>query len=246
MPSSVRLVSLNIERDKHFETFLPFLIEQAADYVCLQEVLERDLPRLELSLKATAYFAPITRYVMPDNQLATVGIAILATAPIADIRREYYSTNGRPPGSLMPYRSRGDRSHLQHMVISGVVDLDGHKLRLATTHFPVSDNGTADERQRRVAPELVKVLDKYPELIFCGDLNAPRGREIFDVLSANLRDNIPTDVQTTLDQNLHRVKGLIYVVDALLSRGSVQIDDVQVVDGVSDHCAVVCNVSRSK
>jgi hypothetical protein len=48
---------------------------------------------------------------------------------------------------------------------------------------------------------------------------------------------------TSLDQNLHRVKGLQYMVDGCFSSGDVNVTSVKLCDGVSDHMAVVAIVN---
>ena len=50
---------------------------------------------------------------------------------------------------------------------------------------------------------------------FCGDMNVPRGNETFNRLAEKYKDNIPLEYKTSIDQNLHRVKGLQVMVDGL-------------------------------
>lgn len=73
-------------------------------------------------------------------------------------------------------------------------------------------------------------------------INAPRGREIFEKFSEKFTDNVPEEVTTTLDQNIHRVKGLQLVVDGFFSSKNILVQDVKVCDGVSDHKTVLGSI----
>lgn len=100
----------------------------------------------------------------------------------------------------------------------------------------------------RLTTIIASRLKAKQDFVFCGDFNAPRGGEIFSMLSSKYRDNIPKEVTTTLDRNLHRNgedEGFPeIVVDGLFSAGSHQAHDTRVVRGVSDHCAVISFLSQ--
>ena len=78
--------------------------------------------------------------------------------------------------------------------------------------------------------------------MFCGDFNAPRGGEVFDQLASHYSDCVPPEITTTIDQELHRAKGLQYVVDSIFSTDQYRLEDVRVQSGVSDHCALIGRV----
>ena len=63
------------------------------------------------------------------------------------------------------------------------------------------------------------------------------------------RDNIPTTVVTTIDPDLHSYNRaqhgrLAVVVDYLWTTASYRVGTVEIKSGVSDHCAVVCSVTK--
>ena len=116
--------------------------------------------------------------------------------------------------------------------------------KIATTHFTWSAKGNTTVNQRRSFNKLNKILDRLGECVLCGDFNAPRGGEIFTALSKKFADNIPSDIQTTVDENLHRKKGLQVVVDGLFTSSIYKAENVKVVGGVSDHKAIVANIDR--
>jgi hypothetical protein len=76
----------------------------------------------------------------------------------------------------------------------------------------------------------------------CGDFNAPRGRLIFDRIATKYKDNIPPYVTTTIDKNIHHAGDLQLVVDGLFSTSKYEVRSVQVLDGLSDHCAIIGEV----
>lgn len=129
-----------------------------------------------------------------------------------------------------------------------VVELQrgGRTYRVLTTHFIWTPDGGVNELQQSTFVAFSTVLDRYDDeqgVLLTGDFNAPRGLEIFDALSRRYTDNIPKDVTTTIDQKLHRKNGLMYVVDGLFTTPNYSVSDVEVIDGVSDHKAIVAKIT---
>ncbi len=102
MSASLKVISLNIEREKHLDLVLPFLAKEKPDVFCLQEVFEKDIPRFEQELGVTSYFSPMTRF--PEGEARyLMGAAIFSRLPIVHSDTQYYrgdpsldsrSTNG--------------------------------------------------------------------------------------------------------------------------------------------------------
>lgn len=91
-------------------------------------------------------------------------------------------------------------------------------------------------------PILLKFLSEIPEFILCGDFNAPRGGIIFDTIASKYKDNIPSEINTTIDKNLHKAGDLKLVVDGLFTTPSYQITSIKIIDSLSDHCAILANI----
>jgi hypothetical protein len=97
----------------------------------------------------------------------------------------------------------------------------------------------------------MQILGTMGEFVLGGDFNAPRGGEMFSVLSSAYTDNIPLQYKTSLDLTLHRAareRGPQLgdkMVDGLFSTPAYSVSDVRLVDGVSDHMAVVATISKS-
>lgn len=244
---AVKLICLNIEREKHLGRLLPFLRLENPDVACLQEVFLDDLFHLGRELAMHVYFAPMTLYVRGDDVTAEhepEGVAILSKLPLQDVRRDYYATGGRVAGHVVPFRHE-DQETMQRVLLSGLLRSGAAEFRIATTHFTWTPDGHPDYRQRRDIQPLMALLGTFGDIVFCGDFNAPRGEEIFARIAARYVDGVPPAVTTTLDQHLHRVKGLQHVVDTIFTTPAYTTD-VEVIDGVSDHCALVGRVCRAQ
>ncbi len=102
-----------------------------------------------------------------------------------------------------------------------------------------------DDLPFQVVDFLLKSLDSMPEFVLCGDTNAPRGNETFSRLATKYKDNIPAEYKTSIDQKLHRVKGIMFMVDGLFTTSSCIASNVRLQDGVSDHMAVLAEIEKS-
>ena len=89
---------------------------------------------------------------------------------------------------------------------------------------------------------LFELLENIPEFILCGDFNAPRGTAIFDSIAEKYKDNIPQDISTTIDKNLHKAGDLQLVVDGLFTTPEYKVDSIKILDKLSDHCAILATI----
>jgi len=125
------------------------------------------------------------------------------------------------------------------------IQVNGQVFKIFNTHFTWSGGREVNEAQRRDYVKMKEILESYDEVIFCGDLNTPRGFEIWDDLAKQYTDNIPQDIDTTIDKNLHKSgKDIRLVVDALFTSEHYVAKDVRVVANTSDHMAVVGEIKR--
>lgn len=233
---SIKLITLNIEGDKHLDLVIPFLQKEQADVVCLQEVYEADMSVLSQTLGMQGTFAPMSTKTVPNpynNSLrGSWGSAFFTHLPHSKVKLFYYKGTGSTPIFHHPYDN-------EHALLLSTVEKDGEEYVIATTHFTWSPDGHLSTEQQDSFDELKPIIVSYPNLIFCGDFNAPRGRELFNMFSEVLTDNLPQVYTTTIDNNLHKIGNLELVVDTIFSRGKYVVSDVRLVDGVSDHMAVV-------
>ena len=117
---------------------------------------------------------------------------------------------------------------------------------VGTTHFTWSPDGIPDDFLRKDMKSLLAILQDIPEIVLCGDFNAPRGGEIFDALAQRYKDNIPLEYDTSIDVNLHRdgkkMADRSLMVDGLFTTSFYKCSNVRLVGGVSDHFAIIAEV----
>lgn len=246
----LKLISVNIETDAHHDTVVPFLKKENPDTVCLQEVFESDLPMYEETLGMKSFFKPMSVHPSvkkKDGTRAVVGIAILSRF---DAIPGYYYYSGDESNTPIWERSKDlfTYPHIANYVVLWVeFIIEGKSFRIATTHLPVTPHtGISTPYQIRDAQKLIDYISKFEDIIICGDFNAPRGKETFAMFEEKYKDNIPLEYDSSLDPKLHRVPELRLVVDTLFSTDGYRASRVELVDGLSDHKAVVANIEKVK
>lgn len=243
----MKVVSLNIELNCRFDTVIPFLIREEADVICLQEVLEEDVPMLSEKLGMNYEYKAFTYEWsdVPSHSEAygkRYGVAIFSKHTM---KSGYVFYTGSEETTSIPfekYVERREELESNVLVWAEITDSEGAVFRFITTHFYVTHHGESSPRQLATLPPFFAALDTFGEFILCGDFNAPRGNETFTKIKERYIDNIPLTYQTSIDQNLHRVKGLMYMVDGLFTTPAYRTEDVALVDGVSDHMAIVATI----
>ncbi|HLC44613.1 MAG: hypothetical protein A2722_03715 [Candidatus Doudnabacteria bacterium RIFCSPHIGHO2_01_FULL_50_11] len=251
--SHIKLITINVERDKHWDRIIPFLEHEQADVVCMQELFERDLAMLSRHFGYQSVYIPITKHG-DSKSVTSEGPSLLTTLPLTNIHREYYYKTG---GSLQIENNdsvEALRKTIHQGVVWGTVEKDGIQYTIASTHFTWSPEGQPNSYQEQDAQALLKILDRVDELVLCGDFNAPRGyNHIYDKLCKRFKDNIPETLKTTLDVDLHYARRDLvqkpriskYVVDYVFSTPAYSVRNVHTQFGVSDHCAIVCEVEAT-
>lgn len=226
----MKIVSLNIEGQKHLERVREFLAKENVDVVCLQEVIKTDVETLLERHKYRVFGAEI------KTNAGIKGVVIAGKTPWEE-ERVWYADG--ISGSEVPEEELGNHRPV-------VVEVQNTQIRLATTHFTWTPEMSETEKQNA---DLERLLTKMngEELILCGDFNIPRGNSAYKRLAKVYKDNIPSSVTTTIDFDLHRAKRegkarFEVVVDYIWSTPKYQVSNVRVVSGISDHCGVVGEV----
>lgn len=244
MGVSLQLVSLNIEKDRHLDRVVPFLLEQEPDVFCVQEIYESSIPVIAAALPdSTHVYVPMTgrpKEHPPQMQ----GVAIFSRLPFKMKDVQYYA--GAP--EHVPDSDDNDPSTFNasnRPLIMFDAEKDGEVFRICTTHFTWTPDGEPTVLQRRDMQALCTILEGAGELILAGDFNVPRGGELWTVLASRYRDNVPPHYTTSIDGNLHRRGQLNLMVDGIFSTPRYAVPDVEMVSGVSDHCALLATVSTA-
>lgn len=244
----LRLTSLNIEGDLHLDLVLPFLKQESSDVICLQEVLEKDINSIQehTGMRVVKY-VPLAHFTgpniarMPENSTWGILYLVRKEIEIVDSKVEYYKKDGM---EIPEYRP-DDPNCVDRVIIAATISKDGVPYRVITTHFTWSPDGQATPMQERDMRALLDILKEEKDFVFCGDTNAPRGKEIWSALANEFTDNIPSNIETTLDRTLHKNPEVPeYVVDGLFSTNGYKVSDVKVVMGVSDHAGIVGTIQK--
>ena len=244
----MKLVSINIESNLHTETVLNLLREETPDVICMQEMLEEDfeLYRSVFNFngiyKSQLYIGQ--HHVNSHFAGKRHGLAIFSKNIINSGYEYYVGSEENVSKSYEEYFS--DNKFQENRVLVWVDILDSNKnvFRFCTTHFTITKKGESTPKQFADLDLLFKALEPLGEFILCGDMNAPRGNETFTRLANKYKDNIPLEYKTSIDQNLHRVKGIMFMVDGLFTTPKYEASNVKLVDGVSDHMAIVADIEK--
>jgi endonuclease/exonuclease/phosphatase family metal-dependent hydrolase len=243
----VKLISLNIEGNKHLDDkILPFFAKEKPDVLCLQEVFAKDIQKICQSTGLEKYSFVSQAKVTKDNpHLPTNGLwgLCIFAKNLSKTRKHYYNGNANQIPEFFAYQ---DPNSMNRCLLTVQTEIDGEIYQLASTHFTWSGEGKISDSQKENFTKLKSALAKYPEIIFCGDLNTPRGEEIYDQLAEIYEDNIPKKIKTTVDKKIHKSKKDIrLVIDALFTSPGYKASRVRVVDGVSDHMAIVAEIKKN-
>lgn len=260
-----KLVSLNIERDKHLDRVLEFLKEENADVVCLQEVIENDVETIKKAIGiSNSIFNPQLKCLDKNGNIVTLGTIILSKSPI--IKSEALLYSEEMPMSFTPELFQNHLPQEERKVLVNkqgsrkllVAEIAGKdkNWKIATVHFTWCFYGSKDKNgdfiwdinqemlkeQTEDATRLIKILNNLKEFVFCGDLNSPRGEKVFGMFEEKFKDNIPKQYETSIDESLHRVGHLPLMVDVLFTTPNYQAKNVVFKNGISDHLALVCEI----
>lgn len=227
------LASLNIHQFLHREETLRALLATDADVICMQEVPESAMSELEHVLGATGNLVPMGNF--PDVGEA-VGVAMFVRRGLLlqSQAHRYHESVVTQPLSF---------SDCDRILQYAVIEKEGISYRVGHTHFVWTPNGESDERQFAAMERLLKFMEIFPDMVLCGDFNAPRGNGVWEILAKEFTDNIPPEVTTTLDEVLHRAAPLYFVVDGLFTKGRYAAHDVHVISGASDHKLITAHIS---
>jgi endonuclease/exonuclease/phosphatase family metal-dependent hydrolase len=249
----IKLVCLNVERSKHLDRIMPFLEAENADVICLQEVVETDIPLFEKYAGACVVNArtcihegdePEKGDIIDCNVIFTrhdvlTSDTIFYAGDPTTLPRQTVTKEGAP------------RTEPNRLLSFIRIQKESETFCIANTHFTWSSRGLATELQRTDMQALLETLPQIGGFVLCGDFNAPRGGEIFAMLADKYKDEIPERYKTSIDVNLHRAGHLPSeqmdqkMVDGLFSTPEYAVSDVELHSGVSDHMAITATIGKA-
>lgn len=261
----LKILHLNIERDKHVDSVYELLKTRNPDVACFQEIFMEEAERISKSFGYEFAFAPLV-IIKEEDKLKELGSAIFSKAPIIDIKKYRYDDNKTeitPVRTLEEISSdkNGERPKdrfLYHSTLLSVkIKGDNDKnITISTTHFPVTDhsNKGLDDHEARDLYKITEItitrnyLDRLipfmrsigQPVIFTADLNNPRGEYIYDTIAHELVDIVPSSIDNTIDSKMHYAGGgLKLVVDTIMTSPDVRMDSFEIIEGVSDHKGLI-------
>jgi len=257
---SLKVFTLNIESNKHFHRWPPVVPAEQPDVVCLQEIFAEDMACVEDTLGMSGRFFPMldvsqpNRYTIPVKGLWGVGFFtnLPIREPLLMSAAEAAAFPTKADGGVTAWyyaktptvQTFVDPNDASRLLAVGTVEKAGVSYTIGTTHFTWSGDGKANEEQRHDLKRLQKVVRQFPDIVFGGDFNAPRGEEIFTQLASEFTDNLPPEVTTTIDLELHYAAPLYLAVDTWFSTPQYQVSAVRAISGLSDHIGVVATIER--
>lgn len=240
----IKLVTLNIEGDKHINRFLPQLKKISPDVICFQEMFEADSEMIARELDMTQYKYVPTVKVEKENKYGISprgnwGVCLMTKLTVKRWDVFHYS-------DFTEQKSFHEPNDVVRSVIVSILSYGENEYRVATTHFTWSPGGEATDLQRQDFARLKDVLNQYEDMVLCGDFNAPRGREIFNLFETLYHDSVPQEITTTIDPTLHYAGdlNLQLVVDTIFTSTHYQVSKVQVLKSLSDHYGIYGEVQR--
>ncbi len=245
---SMKLLSVNIEGQKHLEKIKALIITEKPDVVCMAECF----PDTILFLAGDGYpyrlYAP-TYMVDQDDEFTLIpsktrrwGEVIISKYPIFDTQITYLSMDTYSETNLPTH---GTDNHIPALITANI-EIGGEQYRIGTIHLTWTPKARMTKRQKKNVQELLDLVDQE-EIVLCGDFNIPMGNKVYVQMKKRFKDNIPPKIETTLDPKLHyrntKVPGTLkLVVDYVWSSPKYLVNSVRVISGVSDHCAIACEV----
>jgi endonuclease/exonuclease/phosphatase family metal-dependent hydrolase len=245
----MKLVSANIEGDLHLDKVGPFLRQQNADVICLQEVFVDDLPDL-LGRDVQFHFLPMTLKTKRSSETAAWGTAIAHRLPGKLVICDYYH---KPTEVLVPFNESAKQPTIWHGVIGVQISSGDRTMNIYTTHFTWTPDGAPDANQRGDMAKLLALLADESPHVLCGDFNIPRQQNsLYGILTRHYTDHVPPDSASSIYLPLHYVrhdaaksaKLAAFMVDYIFSTpGTYRIENFAMHGGVSDHFALSAEVA---
>jgi len=194
-----------------------------------------------------------------DSSLCEYGLAILCRGS-ARFTEHHYAGLAEPTFTEFDEKefSAAKEQALQRYILGGIeVMKDGVPYKIFTTHFPISDMySRVNDFQREAMASMLGILSTQGEYVLCGDFNTSRHSaapddELWNMMTAQMRDNIPAEINSSIDNTIHRAgktgldfEKLRILVDGVFSTPAYIVSEVEMISGVSDHKAVRCFVRR--
>lgn len=243
-----KIITLNIETNKHYGTVLPFLDKESPDILCLQEAPEQFTQELVKRGYKTAY-APMLLKNISGIEMS-IGLMIASKHSFSHTKNYYHHNES----TITLHNRNASAETIAIPYLLAEIEIEGVIFPIATTHMIDTDHGIEDQTQIEITKKLLALISKESPHIFCGDFNMPRGyNRLYSEMTERYQDNVPLHYKSSLDRNLHKLGNKIldepifdiYMVDYIFTQPPYTASHVRLQFGVSDHAAVIASISRA-
>lgn len=246
----MKLITINIEDEKHLMRVLPFIESERPDVLCLQEVCEKDLTLFE-KLGYKGEFIPMN-IIPTKNEDAVLGTALLSIFPIDAVCTYcYYGSEN----TIVEFDGNNVTSTQKKALIHADVHINDDIFTIATTHFTWTPHGpTPNQPQLESMEKFIPYISTMKPHVMCGDFNIPRNlNPLYQELCKHYTDTIPPSYVSSLDRTLHKIgnhpdKQILfdaYMVDYVFTQPPYTASDVRLQFGLSDHAGVVATITKN-
>lgn len=261
---TLKLLHLNVERDNHLEKIYALIGQTQPDVICLQEAFDSTIDHLKVDFP---YYVSAPRFYIDNGvERYSDGAVVMSRIPISDSRLVRYGYTDMVPvfeneDVFYCEKKRRPIESFDFLYALACIEIviNNKPITIATTHFPAIDRASLGRfdnvfeehygfnyllGMRNIYGSFIDTMKGISgPVIFTADFNNPRGEYLYDNLAHELVDHVPSEVSSTIDPQLHKVAGLSLVVDTVMATPDVTLENVELVQGVSDHKAIVAEFS---
>lgn len=247
----MKIISLNIEGYRHSKTVVNFLKKEDADVICLMECPEGFVNKVRSLGYQTTFQA--SRLIDRDDYLTIEG-NLIATK-VSHTANQYYYHKHPTKLEIEKYDDKLERHNTHQGLILVSFNHKNEEYQVGTTHFTWTKNGSVPGKgQREDMLSFLKLIKTFPAHVMCGDFNIPRHENpLYDQLTQNYIDSVPTEYTSSLDRNLHKLgsnpeKEVLfndYMVDYIFTQSPYEARHVRLEFGVSDHAAIIADIFKN-
>lgn len=227
-----------------FEDILKCIDKEKPDVVLLQEVFEGSLEKIGNALGGQIVFSRMCRMSLTDREeeAENWGLAIGSRHPLFGVREDYYHRDKEASNTLV----LNGELYTTNLLLQAQLEVGSARFNFGTTQFTYVKGAKVSDEQIKDFAKLAAILDRAPDIVLTGDFNSPRGysHSIFDSLAKRYKDNIPEDVETTLDSGVRPKIKWKYVIDGFFTSRHYAVEKIRMAQGLSDHRGILGEVQK--
>lgn len=242
-------MSLNIFHGEWIEKVVEFVKDNRIDILMLQEVTNGvtnnplyksdNFKLLKNKLNMHGVYAPGWR-LEPGETPFELGVAILSKFPIRTWSNFFYLrslTTDKPD----------NEKNFPGLALNTEIEIQKKSFRFISTHFPWSLYPQVTNDQMEASKNLIAYLNQFVGFVLAGDFNLTEESSVYQNLIKYMENDRPERLETSLNPDLHRVKGIKLAVDFVFhkNQGLTKIASEVPMVPLSDHLPVIVDYELS-